>query len=65
MATKKTNNQPKELSELSKELSEVTLELAKTRLDIKAGTQSNTNAHRALKTKRAQLLFKIHQLKTA
>jgi len=65
MATKKVNNQTKELEELNKELSKVSQELLEVRLDIKAGTQPNTNAHKALKSQRARLLFKINQLKTA
>ena len=50
------------ITELNKELAKVDQELKATRLDIKAGVQSNTNAHKPLKRKKAQLIYQIHQL---
>lgn len=63
MATSKTkSNTSANITELNKELTKINQELQATRLDIKAGVQSNTNAHKPLKRKKAQLVYQIHQL---
>ena len=57
MATKKTTTikVPKQENR-SQEIMRVKQELSAIRLDIKAGVQKNTNAHKQLKKKLAQLL---------
>lgn len=63
MATSKTkSNSNANITELNKELAKINQELLATRLDIRAGVQSNTNAHKPLKRKKAQLTYQIHQL---
>lgn len=56
MATKKseTTNPQVEINKLKTELRQV-------RLDIKAGVEKNTNAHKSLKKQLAQALTRAHQ----
>ncbi len=56
MATKKIKNQPQ--VDPSKEIASLRQQLAQIRLDIKSGVEKNTNAHKSLKHKLAQLLTK-------
>ncbi len=61
MTTKKTNF-IKDKAELAKKVSELRGQLLTKRLDIKAGMEKNTNAHKPLKRELAQLLTKLNQL---
>lgn len=57
MAKKETTNTNPKLESLKK-IADVRGKLLGIRLDIKAGTQKNTNAHKKLKKELAQLLTK-------
>lgn len=56
MATKKTTTKTDKVLNRDQEVAKTRQELAAVRLDIKAGVEKNTNAHKALKKKLAQLL---------
>lgn len=56
MATKKTTTKTEKVLNHDQEVAKTRQELAAVRLDIKAGVEKNTNAHKALKKKLAQLL---------
>lgn len=58
MATKKTDP----IKKLQNKLTKLRKELAITKMDIKAGEQTNTNAHKPLKKQIAQILTEIRQL---
>lgn len=59
MAKKETNTNSS--SDLIKKIAEVRGKLTAVRLDIRAGVEKNTNAHKKLKKELAQLLTKLNQ----